>query len=233
MPISIQEKVDQLTTNLMEVAGIPDTIAGLYNKLDPTTRKLFFRDTEGLINTPGALQNIGFRGLLDLGDRAGRRGAGEGTVMGAVGGGLLGAGVASAGIPQMFTNPTRSAKKSYLKSRVGGKGVKGAIGRAVGQGLASAAGSAIKTGAMGAAGGVAGSLGGGLAGFRGGKEAGAAILGAGAVGGPAGLALGPFAGAAAAFGGAGIGSDIAQSYMRSRRGLQAGGDPYNLVFRQP
>jgi len=232
MLVSIQEKVDQLTTNLMEVAGIPDTVAGLYNKLPKDFRNTFFRDFEGLSSTPGALKNIAFRGLLDLGDRAGRRGAGEGAAMGAVGGGLLGMGVASAGIPQMFTTPTRSAKKSYTKSRVGGKGVKGAIGRAMGQGLASAVGSAVKTGAMGAAGGVAGSLGGGLAGFRGGKEAGAAILGAGTVGGPAALALGPFAGAAAAFGGAGIGSDIAQSYMRSRRGLQTGGDPYNLVFKQ-
>ena len=117
MSISIQEKVDQLTTNLMEVAGIPDTIAGLYNKIDPTTRNILF-------------------------------------------------------------------------------------------------------------------VGGGLAGFRGGRQTGAAILGAGAAGGPAGLAFGPYAGIAGAIAGGGIGSDIAQSYVRAKKGLQAGGDPYNLVFRQ-
>jgi hypothetical protein len=215
MPISIQEKVDQLTTNLMEVAGIPDTIAGLYNKIDPTTRNILFPDVEGIRKTPGALQNIGFRSILDFGDAARKRGAGEG----AAGGAAFGAGVAGAGIPKIFTDAAAGAKGKKGKAAIGA----GALGALKGLG---------KVAAMAVPGAAAGSVGGGLAGFRGGRQTGAAILGAGAAGAPAGLAFGPYAGIAGAIAGGGIGSDIAQSYVRAKKGLQAGGDPYNLVFRQ-
>tara|TARA_R110002124_G_scaffold263327_1_gene429664 strand:+ start:334 stop:996 length:663 start_codon:yes stop_codon:yes gene_type:complete len=219
MSISIQEKVDQLTTNLMEVAGIPDTIAGLYNKIDPTTRNILFSDVEGIRKNPGALQNIAFRGIADFGDAARKRGAGEGAAMGAVGGGLLGAGVAGAGAPKIVTDALAGAKGKKGKAAIGA----GALGALKG---------GLKVGLMAVPGAAAGTVGGGLAGFRGGRQTGAAILGAGAAGGPAGLAFGPYAGIAGAIAGGGIGSDIAQSYVRAKKGLQAGGDPYNLVFRQ-
>jgi|5_EtaG_2_1085323.scaffolds.fasta_scaffold95695_2 hypothetical protein len=219
MPISIQEKVDQLTTNLMEVAGIPDTIASLYDKIDPTTRNILFPDVEGIRSTPGALQNIGFRSILDFGDAARKRGAGEGAAMGAVGGGLLGAGIAGGGAPKIVTDALAGAKGKKGKAAVGGL-LKGA-------GLG-----ALKVAGMAVPGTAAGTLSGAAAGFRGGRQTGAAILGAGAAGGPVGLALGPYAGIASSIAGGGIGSDIAQSYVRAKKGLQAGGDPYNLVFRQ-
>jgi len=219
MPISIQEKVDQLTTNLMEVAGIPDTIAGLYNKLDPTTRNILFSDVEGIRKNPGALQNIAFRGIADFADAARKRGAGEGAAMGAAGGAAFGAGVAGAGIPKIFTDAAAGAKGKSGKAKLGGL----ALGALKG---------GLKVAGMAVPGAAAGTVGGGLAGFRGGRQTGAAILGAGAAGGPAGLAFGPYAGIAGALAGGGIGSDIAQSYVRAKKGLQAGGDPYNLVFRQ-
>ncbi len=227
MSISIQEKVDQLTTNLMEVAGIPDTIAGLYNEIDPTTRNILFPDVEGIRKNPGALQNIGFRSILDFGDAARKRGAGEGAAMGAVGGGLLGAGVAGAGAPKIVTDALAGAK-----GRAKGKKGKAAIGAGVLGGALGALKGGLKVAGMAVPGAAAGTVGGGLAGFRGGRQTGAAILGAGAAGGPAGLAFGPYAGIAGAIAGGGIGSDIAQSYVRAKKGLQAGGDPYNLVFRQ-
>ena len=203
----------------MEVAGIPETIAGLYNTIDPTTRNILFPDVEGIRKTPGALQNIGFRSILDFGDAARKRGAGEGAAMGAAGGAAFGAGVAGAGAPKIVTDALAGAKGKKGKAYVGGLLAGGALGLG-------------KVAAMAVPGAAAGSLGGGLAGFRGGRQTGAAILGAGAAGGPAGLAFGPYAGIAGAIAGGGIGSDIAQSYVRAKKGLQAGGDPYNLVFRQ-
>ena len=223
MSISTQEKVDQLTTNLMEVAGIPETVSGLYNKLDKNTRNILFPDVEGIRRTPGALQNIGFRSLLDLGDAARKRGAGEGAAMGTVGGGLLGAGVAGAGVPKIFTDAAAGAKGKKGKAAIGAGVLGGALGALKG---------GLKVAGMAVPGTIAGGVGGGLAGFRGGRQAGAAILGAGAAGGPAGLAFGPYAGIAGAIAGGGIGSDIAQSYVRAKKGLQAGGDPYGLAFRQ-
>ena len=228
MSVSIQEKVNQVTTNLMEVAGIPDTVAGLYDKIDPKTRNILFPDVEGIKGAPGALQNITFRGLLDFGDAARKRGAGEGAVLGAGGGAALGAGVASGGIPKIFSDTVGGFKKG-LKS---GGTAKGKLGGALVRSLMGLGTSTAKAAGMGAGGSILGGLGGGIAGFRGGRQAGAAIAGAGSVGGPLGVVAGPLAGAAGAFAGGGIGSDIAQSYVRAKKGLQAGGDPYNLVFRQ-
>jgi len=224
MSVSIQEKVDQVTTNLMEVAGIPETIAGLYNKIDPKTRNILFPDVEGIKGTPGALQNIGFRSLLDFGDAARKRGAGEGAVLGAGGGAMLGAGVASGGIPKIFSDTVGGFKKG-LKS---GGTAKGKLGGALVRSLMGLGTSTAKA----AGGSILGGLGGGIAGFGGGRQAGAAIAGAGSVGGPLGLIGGPYLGAAGAFAGGGIGSDIAQSYVRAKKGLQVGGDPYNLAFKQ-
>ena len=228
MSISIQEKVDQLTTNLMEVAGIPDTVAGMYNKLDQNTKNILFPDVEGMRKYPGSLQNITFRGLLDLGDAARKRGAGEGAALGAAGGAALGAGVASGGVPKIYSDTVGGFKKG-LKS---GSTAKGKLGGALVRGLMGLGTSTAKAAGMGAGGSILGGLGGGIAGFRGGRQAGAAIAGAGTVGGPLGVVAGPLGGAAGAFAGGGIGSDIAKSYVRSKKGLQVGGDPYNLVFKQ-
>ena len=203
----------------MEVAGIPETVSGLYNKLDKNTRNILFPDVEGIRRTPGALQNIGFRSLLDFGDAARKRGAGEGAAMGAAGGAMLGAGIAGAGAPKIVTDALAGAKGKKGKAAIGGLLAGGAKGLG-------------KVLSMAVPGTIAGGVGGGAAGFRGGRQAGAAILGAGAAGGPAGLALGPYAGIAASIAGGGIGSDMAQSYVRSKKGLQVGGDPYGLAFRQ-
>ena len=241
MPVSIYEKVNQLTTNLMEVAGIPDTVTGLYDKLSPEVRNIFFSDVEGMRKFPGSLQNIVFQGALGAGKAAQERGAGEGAAMGAVGGGLLGAGVASMGIPKIGTDMLKSGKKGYDQGPIpfldlrGKKGepktAKGKFGSAVARGLMGLGGSALRAAGLGAAGGLAGAGSGAVAGFRGGREAGAAILGAGAAGGPIGALAGPIAGAGGALVGGGIGSDIARAYVRGRKGLQVGGDPYNLVFK--
>lgn len=238
MPVSIQEKVNQLTTNLMEVAGIPDTVTGLYDKLSPEVKNIFFSDVEGMRKFPGSLQNIVFQGALGAGKAAQERGAGEGAAMGAVGGGLLGAGVASMGIPKIGTDMLKSGKKGFdqgiplLNLKKGApKTAKGKAASAVARGLMGLGGSALRAAGLGAAGGLAGAGSGAVAGFRGGREAGAAILGAGAAGGPIGALAGPIAGAGGALVGGGIGSDIARAYVRGRKGLQVGGDPYNLVFK--
>tara|TARA_R110001583_G_scaffold2828_10_gene19647 strand:- start:632 stop:1360 length:729 start_codon:yes stop_codon:yes gene_type:complete len=242
MPVSIHEKVNQLTTNLMEVAGIPDTITGLYAKLSPTTRNIFFSDVEGMRKFPGSFQNIVFQGALGAGKAAQERGAGEGAAMGAAGGGLLGAGVASMGIPKIGTDFAKSFTKGLdqgpipFLDRRGKKGTpktaKGKLASAAVRGLMGLGGGALKAAGLGAAGGLAGAGSGAVAGFRGGRESGAAILGAGAAGGPIGALAGPIAGAGGALLGGGIGSDLARAYIQGRKSLQVGGDPRNLVFKQ-
>ena len=131
MSISTQEKVDQLTTNLMEVAGIPETVSGLYNKLDKNTRNILFPDVEGIRKTPGALQNIGFRSILDFGDAARKRGACEGAAMGAAGGAAVGAGVDGAGGPESDTSALAGRKGEKGTAYVGGffAGRVGGVGR--------------------------------------------------------------------------------------------------------
>ena len=213
MSQEILEKTNEISESIVDyVKDFGRQVKSTYRSLPQAQKDIFFPEVEGLKKTPGALSRILYTAGVDLGQQAIQRGAGIGAALGAGGGAALGAGIASGGVPRALYGGLlgfRAAKKGGIPGKIGNAAFM--LGRTL-------VGSAARAGIGAGLGGV----GGGIAGFRGGRETGAKIAGAAALGTPAALA-GPFAAGAGALAGGALSSDIASAVERARKQLAAGG----------
>lgn len=221
MKMSIHEKVDQLTTSLMEVAGIPETIKDFYDKIPSDYRNIFLPNIEGMRKYPGSFQNI-FRQALETSQAKNiERGGTEGAMLGGLGGAQLGTAIGARQGLKGAVDTIRPGGVFSTKDETGKKVKRGRTGK-------TKAISSLLTAILSP---LAGTLGGALAGYRGGIPAGAAIAGAGSAGG-LGYALGGAKiGVPLGFGAAALASDAARAGVRSRDELTVGGDPSRAFFR--
>jgi hypothetical protein len=213
MSQEILEKTNEISESIVDyVKDFGRQVKSTYRSLPQAQKDIFFPEVEGLKKTPGALSRILYTAGVDLGQQAIQRGAGIGAALGAGGGAALGAGIASGGVPRALLGALggfRAAKKGGIPGKIGNAAFM--LGRTL-------VGSAARAGIGAGLGGV----GGGIAGFRGGRETGAKIAGAAALGTPAALA-GPFAAGVGALAGGALSSDIASAVERARKQLAAGG----------
>lgn len=204
----ILEKVDSISEGIMDY--IPDTVKQRAKEMYGVGKALAEPEIKGYMR-PGVLPAISTQGLVQLGQKAFKRGAGPAALAGAGGGAALGAGLASGGLlGQTIGGAMQGFKSGRGKGKIGGALLGALLGG--GKGLA-------RTG-LGAG---LGTVGGGLAGWRGGREAGAAIAGAGAAAGPLGLLIGPKAALGGAALGGMLGSDVMRQIHQIKQQLARGG----------
>lgn len=165
----------------------------------------YFAQAKGLEKFGGLKPAIA-KAVIDKRADARNRGADEAAVAGAGSGAVLGASIASGGIPRLIA-----------KIMSGGKG-KGLFGK-----LGNLAGSLIGAGTRGVVGGGLGAGAGAVAGYKGGLPAGARAVGAAGLGTPLALALGPYAGLGAGAVGAALGGDAMTATQKAFDQLRRGG----------
>ena len=209
----LEQSIGNLSTKLINEGWedyVPDPVkkSGLYK----VAKAGAMPEIEGWMRPEIAKTVVGAN-LWKKMDDALKRGAFIGAPMGAAGGAALAAGIGSGGP----LNRARVAAMNTFKS--GSGSLKGRAAKALLGGVGSLAGSAARSGALA----PLGALGGGYAGWQGGRETGAAILGAGALGGPLGLAIGPKSGAVATALGGYYAGDFAKSLETTRKNLARGG----------
>ena len=209
----LEQSIGNLSTKIINEGWedyVPDPIkkSGLYK----VAKAGAMPEIEGWMR-PGVAKTVASTGLFKNLDAAMKRGAFLGAPMGAAGGAALAAGIGSGGP----INRARVAAMNAFKS--GSGNLKGRVAKALLGGAGSLVGSATRTGALA----PLGALAGGYAGYKGGRETGAAILGAGALGGPLGLAIGPKTGAVATALGGYFAGDLAKSLETTRKNLARGG----------
>ena len=170
----------------------------------------YFAQAKGLEQFGGLKPAIA-KAVIDKRADAAKRGADEAAVAGAGSGALLGASIASGGIPRLIA-----------KIMTGGKG-KGLFGK-----LGNLAGSLIGAGTRGVVGGGLGAGAGAVAGYKGGLPAGARAVGAAGAGTPLALALGPYAGLGAGAVGAALGGDAMTATQKAFDQLRKGGADGNI-----
>ena len=215
------EYADAPASRIANMAGLGSYYQQARDALGVAKRvsdKSYRIDKEGFLTGKSA-KPIQFSALAGLGDEAIKRGAGTGLRLGAAGGSLLGAAIASGGIP-------RALSGAYGGFRAGKGGLPGKLGSAA----FNLAKTLVGSGVRGGIGAGLGAVGGGAAGFRGGRETGAKIAGAAAGGTIPATLFGPFAGGAGGLIGAAGASDIASALTKAQKTLRTGG-PDSVFFR--
>ena len=201
----ITEKIDLVSEGIMD---------SIFNTKDETStlsramkkyKERFLDPQRGYVeNLPWLATQAG----MEAYDKALERGAGQGGVMGAFGGGALGAGLAGRGVLSAAAKGAQKGAESgtgtLSKSFKTGKGALAAL-------LANLA------------------LKGFGAGFAGGQQTGASILGAGA-GALAGAPIAQPLAALLALGGGALGGQVASSIEGAKKKLSPGG-PDQVIFR--
>jgi hypothetical protein len=209
----ITEKIDLVSEGIMD--SIFNNETSTMGRAMKKYKERFLDPQKGYVeNLPWLATQAG----MEAYDKALERGAGEGGVMGAFGGGALGAGLAGRGVLSAAAKGAQSGAES-------GKGVLGKSFK-TGKGALAALIANLALKGAGAAVGTASGFG---AGFAGGRQTGASILGAGA----GALAGGPIAqplAALLALGGGALGGQIASSIEGAKKKLSPGG-PDQVIFR--
>jgi len=209
----LEEKINALTQKTINEGiedYIPDGIKNAWKSTYAVGKAAVMPEVQGWMKN---FPTIAGTGLYKAAQKGLERGAGPGAVAGAGGGASLAGGLASGGL---ISRPLQAFKSSMSG---GGGTAKSRIIKALGASAASLFGAGARTaGAAGIGAGI-----GGVLGWKGGREAGAALAGAGALGGPAGLLVGPKSGAALAALGGLVSSDLVKGLDTSRRELTPGG----------
>tara|TARA_R110002012_G_scaffold12091_2_gene54208 strand:+ start:2337 stop:3029 length:693 start_codon:yes stop_codon:yes gene_type:complete len=217
-----EQKLNELTNKLINEGiedYIPAPVKQMWNQGYSLGKAAVMPELQGWKDN---LQRIANVGLVSTIDKGFKRGAGPAAVAGALGGAQLAGGLASGGLINRPIQAFRSSIAKDLEAK--DRGLKGGtaksrIVKALAKGAGSLIGSGLRT--AGAAGVGAGL--GGVLGWKGGREAGAALAGAGALGGPAGLLVGPKSGAALGALGGLVASDLTKNMDAIRRQLAQGG----------